>query len=197
MTSTSASQSFVQASQAGQGLRNLYFVRALFSAIWVTSMFLVGISKPEIGAWLLVIYPAWDVLATLVELRVQTDTRAQFAHYLNLASSLLATIGFALALNSDISTRIILFGIWALVAGLIQLFVGLARRRQLSGQWPIIVSGAQSSLAGIAFILMAGSPDMGLGSLAGYSAVGAVYFLISAIRMTLRSRATAAAQADN
>lgn len=197
MASTVSSQPLPKVLQAGQGLRNLYFVRALFSAVWVTSMFLVGIPKPEIGAWLLVVYPAWDVLATLVELRVQADTRAQFAHYLNLASSLLATIGFGLALQSELSTRIILFGIWALVAGLIQLAVGLMRRRQLSGQWPIIASGAQSSLAGIAFILIAHSPTMGLASLAGYSAVGAIYFLISAIRMTLRSRASVAGKADS
>lgn len=175
------------------GLRNLYFVRAIFSAIWVTLMFMVGVSSPQVGAWLLVIYPAWDVLATLIELRVQADTRAQLAFYLNLASSVLATIAFGAALYAELPVRIILFGIWALAAGLIQLAVGLIRRRQMSGQWAIILSGAQSSLAGIGFILMAHSTDRGLQSLAGYSAVGAVYFLISAIRLTLQARSAARA----
>lgn len=188
MTTTVSSKPFPQA-----GLRNLYFVRAVFSAIWVTLMFMVGARTPQVGAWLLVIYPAWDVLATLIELRVQADTRAQLAFYLNIASSVLATIAFGAAVYADIPLRIILFGIWALVAGLIQLAVGLIRRRQMSGQWPIILSGAQSSLAGIAFILMAHSADMGIQRLAGYSAVGAVYFLISAIRLTLQVRSVARA----
>jgi hypothetical protein len=186
MTSAS-SLPFVKTTARAQALRNLYLIRAAFSALWVTAMFLVGIPTPAIGAWLLVIYPAWDAVATLIELRLQTDTRVQFAQYLNLASSVLATIAFGVALHSDLSTQITVFGIWALVAGLLQLFVGVTRRQQLSGQWAIIASGAQSSVAGVAFILMAHSTSMGLQGLAGYSAVGAVYFLISAIRLTLRS----------
>jgi len=166
-------------------LRNLYFVRAVFSILWVTALFLVGIPTPQIGAFLLVIYPAWDAIATLIDIRAQRDAHVQTAQYLNVVSSTLATVALGIALNSNLSRMIIIFGIWALLAGLIQLFVGLNRRRELGGQWAMIVSGAQSGIAGVAFIIMANMPSMGLSSLAGYSAFGACYFLISAIRLTL------------
>jgi len=39
-------------------------------------------------------------------------------------------------------------------------------------------------LAGSAFIAMANSPTMGISSLAGYSAFGAFYFLLAAIRLS-------------
>lgn len=185
MTSTSSLQSVARLSMASR-LRNLYFVRAAFSALWVTLMLLVGIRTPQIGALLVVLYPAWDVLATAVEIRMQGRAPVQLAQYLNVASSILATIGFGVALNTgQVPLLIMLFGIWAVVTGLIQLGVGIARRRALGGQWAIIVSGAQSSIAGIFFIMMANTPTLGLSSLAGYSAVGAIYFLVSAIRLTL------------
>ncbi|HYF63355.1 MAG TPA: hypothetical protein VD886_11110 [Herpetosiphonaceae bacterium] len=187
MTNT-ASLPSVQGPAKAHGLRNLYFIRAAFSAFWVATMLLAGVPAPGIGAWLLVIYPAWDVVATLIELRLQANPRVQVAQYLNVAGSVLATIAFGVVLHRTLPTQITVFGIWALVAGLLQLFVGLARRRQLRGQWAIIASGAQSSVAGVAFILMANTPSMGLHSLAGYSAVGAVYFLVAAIRLALRSR---------
>src|SRR5215213_11590654 len=161
-------------------LRNLYFIRAVFSILWVTAMFLVGIPTPQIGAFLLVIYPAWDAIATFIDIRAQRDTHVQIAQYLNAVSSTLATVALGIARNSNLSSMIIIFGIWALLAGLIQLFVGLNRRRELGGQWAMILSGAQSGIAGVAFIIMANTPSMGLSSLAGYSAFGAFYFLVSA-----------------
>ncbi len=178
---------FVKTTARAQALRNLYLIRAAFSALWVTAMFLVGTLTPAIGAWLLVIYPAWDAVATLIELRLQADTRVQFAQYLNLASSVLATIAFGIALYSDLPTQITIFGIWALVAGLLQLVVGLARRRQLSGQWAIIASGAQSSVAGVAFILMAHYDEHGASRPSWILSCGRGLLSNLAIRLTLRS----------
>jgi uncharacterized membrane protein HdeD (DUF308 family) len=76
------------------------------------------------------------------------------------------------------------FGVWAFIAGLIQLVLGLRRRKELGGQWPMIISGAQSMLAGISLFLLAHSPSMGINNLAGYSAFGAFYFLLAAIRLS-------------
>ena len=55
------------------GLRLLYLIRVVFSLIWVklvfaTSASLVSRDKPTaVAAVLLVIYPVWDVVATLLE----------------------------------------------------------------------------------------------------------------------------------
>src|SRR3954452_10205625 len=81
-------------------LRSLYFIRAVFSILWVTAMFQVGIPTPQIGALLLVIYPAWDAIATLIDIRAQRDTHVQTVQYLNVVSSTLATVGLGIALNS-------------------------------------------------------------------------------------------------
>jgi uncharacterized membrane protein HdeD (DUF308 family) len=69
------------------------------------------------------------------------------------------------------------------LTGLIQLLLGLRRRRELGGQWPMILSGGQSMLAGVLFVVQAHDPTKGIINLAGYSAVGAIYFLIAALRL--------------
>ncbi|WP_436394589.1 DUF308 domain-containing protein [Amycolatopsis sp. MEPSY49] len=48
-----------------------------------------------------------------------------------------------------------MWGSWAIVSGLAQLAVGISRRR-LGGQWPMILSGALSAIAGTSFIVQAG-----------------------------------------
>jgi hypothetical protein len=76
------------------------------------------------------------------------------------------------------------FGVWALGAGLLQLGVGLIRRRQLGGQWAMIVSGAQSTAAGLAFTLGGLSGKFDIKDLGGYAVFGAVYFLVGGILLS-------------
>jgi uncharacterized membrane protein HdeD (DUF308 family) len=94
----------------------------------------------------------------------------------------------ALALTVNVPTAIIVFGIWAGLTGIIQLVLGLRRKHEFGGQWPMILSGGQSTIAGIAFIAMAHNPTMGIINLAGYSAFGAFYYLLAAIRLTKSAR---------
>jgi hypothetical protein len=47
----------------------------------------------------------------------------------------------------------------------------------------MILSGALSTLAGTSFILQAGGADATLRNLAGYAAIGGVFFLVSALRL--------------
>ncbi|MDQ1550410.1 MAG: hypothetical protein QOD27_2068, partial [Microbacteriaceae bacterium] len=63
-------------------------------------------------------------------------------------------------------------------------FLAIRRRRSLGGQWPMIVSGGLSVVAGISFVVMAGSPTTGLTTLAGYSAFGAFWYLVTTIWLT-------------
>jgi uncharacterized membrane protein HdeD (DUF308 family) len=74
------------------------------------------------------------------------------------------------------------WGAWAVLAGVVQLVVAL-RRRRLGGQWAMILSGGISTVAGASFIAMASGDDPSLTSLAGYAVLGGVFFLISAIRL--------------
>jgi uncharacterized membrane protein HdeD (DUF308 family) len=78
---------------------------------------------------------------------------------------------------------LIVFGVWAILSGLIQLVLGLRRRKSLGAQWPMIISGGQSMIGGTWFIILAHAPTMGIASLAGYAAFGAFYYLLTAFRL--------------
>lgn len=55
-----------------------------------------------------------------------------------------------------------------------------------NGQWPMILSGAQSTVAGLMYFKQAHAPEVpDTSAIAYYSAFGAVYFLISAVWLTV------------
>jgi len=64
----------------------------------------------------------------------------------------------------------------------------------LGGQWPMIISGGQSMLAGGSFIAMANEPNQGITTLVGYAAFGAFYFLLSAFRLSKTVRSASLGQ---
>lgn len=169
--------------QTARSLRGLYFARTVFSVIWVILLSVFVKTNSSIANILFIIYPAWDVFATYLDIRANPAHASKTPQYVNMVIGILTTVGVALALQRGVPVAIVVFGIWAIVTGLIQLILGL-RRRKLGGQWPMIISGGQSMLAGSVFIAMSNSPTMGISSLAGYSAFGAFYFLLSAIRLS-------------
>ena len=170
--------------QTDRALRTLYFVRAAFSVVWVSLVFLFAKSSPPLTAALLLLYPVWDVLATFGDIRANRGTAGSLLpQYVNIVVGLITTVAVGLALRSGIPAVLIVFGVWAGLTGLIQLLLGLRRRRQLGGQWPMILSGGQSIIAGVSFVVMAHDPAMGVANLAGYSAFGAFYFLVAALRL--------------
>jgi len=170
--------------QTARSLRTLYFLRTTFSVLWIILLSVSLKTNPQAASFLFIIYPAWDVFATFLDIRANPRHVTKAPQYVNAVIGILTTIAVALALQKGVPEALIVFGIWAVVAGLIQLILGLRRRRQLGGQWAMILSGGQSMLAGGSFILLAHSPTMGINSLVGYSAFGAFYFLITAIRLT-------------
>ena len=171
-----------------QSLRTLYFLRTGFSVLWIILLSFFLKTNPLIARILFVVYPAWDVFATYLDIKANPAYVSKTPQYVNAGVGILTTIGVALALQKGIPEALVVFGLWAIIAGLIQLILGLRRRRELGGQWPMILSGAQSMLAGCSFIFLAHSPTMGISSLAGYSAFGAFYFLIAAIRLSKTKR---------
>jgi uncharacterized membrane protein HdeD (DUF308 family) len=164
-------------------LRTLYFVRAVFSLVWVSLVFLFAKSSPTLTAALLLLYPAWDVLATFGDIQANRGAGSLLPQYVNIAVGTATTVAVGLALRMGIPAVLIVYGVWAGLTGLIQLVLGLRRRHQLGGQWPMILSGGQSVLAGISFVVTAHDPTKGIMNLAGYSAFGAFYFLLAAFRL--------------
>lgn len=170
--------------ETAKSLRKLYFTRAAFSILWVTLVAALAKTNETIATILFIIYPAWDVVATFFDINANPPGANKMPQYVNAAISIVTTISVIIALQKGIPEALIVFGIWAFLTGLIQLILGLRRRRQLGGQWPMIISGGQSMLAGIAFIAMAHAPNQGITSLAGYAAFGAFYFILTAIRLS-------------
>jgi uncharacterized membrane protein HdeD (DUF308 family) len=79
------------------------------------------------------------------------------------------------------------FGVWAILSGLFQLSTAVRRWKSYGAQWLMILSGAQSALAGIFFFKQAAaSATTHITAIAPYSAFGAFYFLLSAIWLTVK-----------
>jgi uncharacterized membrane protein HdeD (DUF308 family) len=163
-------------------LRRLYFARFGFAVIWAA---LLAFTLPGLGVAatvLLVVYPAVDVAAAIVEARVTAAAPARFGVYGTILTSALAAVGLAVAAQSGVPAALRVWGAWAVVAGLLQLVVAVLRRG-MGGQIALILSGAGSILAGTSFILMASAEAPTLMILAGYAVVGGILFLISALRL--------------
>lgn len=178
--------------ETATSLRNLYFTRAAFSVAWVILVALFAKTSPGIASILLIIYPAWDVLGTFLDIRANRNSASKMPQYVNAAISTITTIAVAIALQKGVPEALIVFGAWAIGTGLIQFILGLRRRKSLDGQWPMILSGGQSVLAGISFIVLAHDPTKGIASLGGYAAFGAFYYLLAAFRLNKTVNAVAA-----
>jgi len=164
-------------------LRTLYFGRAAFSLVWVGLLLVFVKASPTVTGLLLLLYPAWDVAATFLDIRANRGAASRLPQYVNIGIGVLTTGAVGVALRQGVPAVLVVFGVWAILTGLIQLRLGLQRRRTLGGQWPMMLSGGQSVIAGASFILMAHDPSMGIVNLAGYSAFGALYFLLAAFRL--------------
>jgi uncharacterized membrane protein HdeD (DUF308 family) len=163
-------------------LRRLYFARFAFAIVWAALLFLTKSHLGPVAVTLLVLYPLFDVGAAVVDVRSSGATGPARGLYVNIAISLLAAIGVAIACASGVPAVLRVWGAWAIVAGLVQLIVGVGRRR-MGGQWPMILSGGISVLAGGSFIAGASASNPSQANVAGYAILGGIFFLVSAIRL--------------
>lgn len=167
-------------------LKRYYFVRFAASAAWVALAFTLGKSTTGIAAALLVAYPAWDALANLGDARAHGGLSRNASQALNGAVSVLTALAVAVALGKSMNAVLAVFGVWAVLSGVFQLATGVRRWKAFGAQWAMILSGAQSALAGIFFVKTAGSPMApSIVDVAPYAAFGAFYF-ISAVWLTVR-----------
>jgi hypothetical protein len=170
---------------SAEHLRRLYLARFVFAAVWAGIIVGVGSSLGAASITLLILYPVVDVVAAGYDLRTTRNPLL----YANIAISAAAAIGLAFATADDIPAVLRVWGVWAIVAGLVQLAVAL-KRRALGGQWAMILSGGISVLAGGSFVASASDADS-VKNLAGYAALGGIFFLVSAVRLQLAHRSTA------
>lgn len=168
-------------------LKLYYFIRAAFSVVWVGAAFTLGQQSSTIAAVLLVAYPAWDAAANYVDAVRSGGVRRSPTQSLNVVASVATTIAVIVALGMNMNWVLAVFGVWAILSGLLQLGTAVRRWKSFGAQWVMILSGAQSALAGGFFIAQAGMPaPPSIANVAGYAAVGAFYFLLSAIWLAVK-----------
>ncbi len=138
---------------------------------------------------LLVLYPAWDAFANARDALANGGFRANAPQALNTAVSAADRAGRCWS-----PCRSTCAWCWCCSAsgrpsaGLLQLAAGVRRWRTYGAQWAMVLSGAQSALAGGFFIKSAAAPAAPvIAVVAPYAAFGAFYFLVSAILLAVKT----------
>jgi uncharacterized membrane protein HdeD (DUF308 family) len=135
-----------------------------------------------LAAALLLIYPAWDAAANVVDAHRHGGAKRNPTQALNVVVSVAATVAVAIALAVGLNAVLGVFGVWASLAGLFQLATAVRRWRKHGAQWAMILSGGQSMLVGVMFLRQAGAAAIpGIADIAPYAAFGSFYFLASAV----------------
>lgn len=174
-----------QTIQSVRSLRNLYLVRTVFQLLWAAAVVSTALTQAYIASILLIVYPLWDVACTLYDLIASRPIgNARTSQIINALVGSATALGMALTVFSRPAYSIAIFGAWAFGAGLLQLVAGLVRRKQLGGQWAMILSGAQSTAAGVAFVLGGLGGKLHAKDMGGYAIFGAIYFMIGGVLLS-------------
>jgi hypothetical protein len=181
-------------SSATRNLRNIYFTRTVVQIVWAVTTIATTTQNPALAAILLILYPLWDVACTLYDLKTSSGSNSAATQYVNAAVGTATAIGIGFTVFSHPSYAVAIFGAWALLAGLLQLAVGILRRQRLGGQWAMILSGIQSTAAGVSFVLGGLKGKLQIQHLGGYAIFGAVYFLIAGILLSRKREGISSSQ---
>lgn len=167
-------------------LKTYYFLRFGVSTAWVIAAFTIARTEPMLSAIMLVAYPAWDAIANYVDASRSGGLGRNKSQMLNFIVSVITAVAVAQALRYGMHTVLGVFGVWAVLSGLFQLVTAVRRRKVYGAQWAMILSGAQSGLAGAHMLSKAaGVLPTGIADIAPYAAFGAFYFLVSALWLTV------------
>jgi len=167
-------------------LKTYYYLRFGFSAIWVALAFAVAKDLPTLAAFMLVAYPAWDAIANYLDASKSGGLGKNKSQMLNFVVSIVTAVAVASTLPHGMHAVLQIFGVWAVLSGLFQLATGVRRWTSYGAQWAMILSGAQSGLAGAHMLSKAaGAAPVSIADIAPYAAFGAFYFLISAVSLTI------------
>lgn len=173
--------------RAGQSwLKSYYFLRFGVSTAWVIVAFTLARTAPTLAAIMLIAYPAWDAIANYVDASRSGGLGRNKSQMLNFVVSVITAAAVAVALRQGMHAVLGVFGVWAVLSGLFQLVTAVRRRKVYGAQWAMILSGAQSGLAGGHMLSKAvGVLPTGITDIAPYAAFGAFYFLVSALWLTI------------
>jgi uncharacterized membrane protein HdeD (DUF308 family) len=167
----------------------IFLTRGLIAIAWAAVF--MGVAHAQrgdvkVGAGiLLVLYPLIDVIGTGLDAEREHGSERQWLLF-NAAFSAVAAIALGVAATGSVSDVLVVFGVWAAIAGAAQLVVGLRRRAVLGNQWPMLLAGGGSVLLGVAFVLASTMTNPRLDMLAIYAATGGAEFLIQAWLLTRR-----------
>lgn len=173
--------------QFARALSRLYIGRAGLSLVWVTVLaLLVGPSgwatsfTPQVRTWL-VLYPLGDAIATAFDLRATPQRSHKLIQQVNVITSLFAAAALLGASPRNSFNPVRVFGVWAVVAGVIQLLVAVRRNSASHAHWLMGISRGGSVLAGITFLSDQGVGVSGASVLIQYSTGGALWYVLAAI----------------
>jgi uncharacterized membrane protein HdeD (DUF308 family) len=179
-------QTAVASGDKEQWLKRYYFTRAAFSVIWVAAALTAGRQSLPVAAAVLIIYPAWDAAANFVDAARNGGLANNRSQAINVAVSSVMTVAVIVALTMSMNWVLGVFGLWAIFSGLLQLGTAVGRWKTSGGQWAMILSGGQSAVAGAFFIAQAQMPEPpSIANIAGYAGLGAFYFLVSAVWLSV------------
>ena len=170
-------------------LLRIYLVRGLVAIAWAAVFAAVSDSLTPVTVVLLIVYPLIDVVASLLDAREDPGTPARKLQIFNTTLSALAALALGLAAGSGIGAVLFAFGVWAIVSGIAQFTVAIRRRSpELGRQWPMLIAGALSVIAGASYLPDALGDAPVLTMLIVYTAAGGVFFVLQAVSLAWRQR---------
>jgi uncharacterized membrane protein HdeD (DUF308 family) len=158
---------------------HLFLTRGLVAIAWAAVLAAAPNSLTIGVGVLLVLYPLIDVAASLIDARSQ-DGSARQVLLIGAAVSAVAAVALGVAATGSIADVVAVFGVWAFVSGAAQLVTALRRRAQLGTQWPMVLAGGVSMIAGVAYVMVAAGGDPKLRALTIYAATGGIDFVVQA-----------------
>jgi uncharacterized membrane protein HdeD (DUF308 family) len=170
-------------------LLRIYLVRGLIAIAWAAGFAAVSDSLTPVTVVLLIGYPLIDVVASLLDAREDPGTPARKLQIFTTTLSALAALALGLAAGSGIGAVLFAFGVWAIVSGIAQFTVAIRRRSTALGrQWPMLIAGAHSVIAGASYLPAALGDAPVLTMLIVYTAAGGVFFVLQAVSLAWRQR---------
>jgi uncharacterized membrane protein HdeD (DUF308 family) len=169
----------------------LFLTRGLIAIAWAV-VFAVATKSATTGVAvgagvLLVLYPLIDVVGCLIDARSQHGSARQLL-LANAAVSAVAAVALGVAATGSVANVLAVFGVWAALSGAAQLVVALRRRALLGNQWPMLLAGSVSIIAGVAYLMLSAGDDPKLRPLAIYTATGGIEFVVQAWLLMRRRR---------
>jgi uncharacterized membrane protein HdeD (DUF308 family) len=170
-------------------LLKLYLGRGILAVAWAAAFSANHDSLDAKAVTLLVVYPLIDAVSSLIDFRALTDGSQRRVTLFNGVLSTLIALALGVAGANGTQAVLHVFGAWAVISGVAQIVVGLRRRSpELGKQWPMLLAGGLSILAGIGHNTQALADRPKLDILVLYTTAGGVFFIIQACLLARRAR---------